>query len=311
MCASRAEAAHRPLQFSVAIDVTGLMREVVRPRIPVLQLHVTQRGLRANQQLDCAHVQTRRVGTRGGGFLQERGRAPLFENHQRVAEIGCLGLRQTDQAMQGLVDLHIAGHIEHRSAGPECGVPGGEAVGRRPDGARHQVRFERGPMISHQSGQISEENTRANQFLFESCSCRTSVDMRHAAGKLRAIREQCGEFGRGAGRSRGRTQSIIVGAKRAQVDAFELFRVERPFEPFDVEIECLAAQIDDPTRLVAGFEERLERRPLESGRSIGGGFFQRACHRSHVSRPSLPFAARSGGSSRRRIPSAAPSRAAR
>ncbi len=66
--------------------------------------------------------------------------------------------------------------------------------------------------------------------------------MGDAAGELRAIREQGRKFGRSAGGLRGRAQPIIVGTKGTQIDAFELFRVERPFEPFGVQIERLAAQ---------------------------------------------------------------------
>ncbi len=53
----RAQAADRPLQAGATIDVAGLVSEVVGPRAPVLQLHVTELRVRTNQQLDRADVQ--------------------------------------------------------------------------------------------------------------------------------------------------------------------------------------------------------------------------------------------------------------
>ena len=55
----RSKPAHGPLQLAIPIDVTGLMRKVVRPGIPILKLHVPQRTFGANQQFHGADVQAR------------------------------------------------------------------------------------------------------------------------------------------------------------------------------------------------------------------------------------------------------------
>lgn len=75
------------------------MGEVVRPRAPVLQLHVTELRVRTNQQLDRADVQPRGVGMSRGRFFQERGGRIFLEDHERVAKVGCSRFGKADQAV--------------------------------------------------------------------------------------------------------------------------------------------------------------------------------------------------------------------
>ena len=67
-------------------------------------------------------------------FLQQRRRSAVFENDQRVAEVGGAVGGKADQAVQRVAQFDIPRHIQHRAAGPERGVPGGKPVLRRLDG---------------------------------------------------------------------------------------------------------------------------------------------------------------------------------
>ena len=108
-----------------------------------------------------------------------------------MAEISCSGLLQSNETVQGDINLHVARHVQNRSAGPVGRVPCGESVRFGIDGLFEKVRFQGFAVLDEQGGQISEQHTFGGQIFVEGGLDALTVHMGYGAGEFAAA-EQSG-----------------------------------------------------------------------------------------------------------------------
>ena len=194
-----------------------------------------------------------------GGRLADQGcLGPFLEDDQRVAEIDTTLVGQPDQAEERGFDLDPPGDVEQRPAGPERRVEGGEDIVGGRHGLGQQIPANQVGMIP--DGLVQVEEDRPAQPAGIGMANGRAVDVLDPGGVVRAqgLPEsvQC-RTGRTGGR---------LGARGCEALELEgpdvgspplLVAGGRPGEGLEPG-EGLATSVDQPGRLVAALEERLE-----------------------------------------------------
>ncbi len=185
-----AERPNRPLQTGVAIDEALLMGEVPNARPPILQIHIPQLGLRADEQLDAAAVQT--VSRRAAASrFREQGRLGTFLKHDEdVSQINS-AIGDPGQIVKRFVDLHAAWNVEKCPAGPTCGMQGRELVISCVHGPK-QMRLDQVAVFGHECVETSEQHAALRRFWIERRRNAAAVERVQCAGQLDAVLQQCG-----------------------------------------------------------------------------------------------------------------------
>ena len=176
--------------------MAGLVGEVIGAGVPILQLHVTERGLRADQQLDGADVQAGCVGVwprrslpRAWPSFPLRGRTSVWLKSARCGSDRPIRLWSGSSILNAGAARKAR---SRRSRRRRARLRSDRSAGRTARVIRCGSRA--CAMVADQRRQVAEEHALAGQLFVEDGLCPHAVDVGHAAGELRAVGEQRREF---------------------------------------------------------------------------------------------------------------------
>ena len=155
--------------------------------VPVLDIDQLEPRTLGQEDLDGPDVERRSFSaTSPGRFANQRGFGPVFEHHQRVAQVDTPLLDKADQTEERSVELHPLGHIKQCAARPERRVQRREDIVRGLDRLGQQITLEQLGVVFDRPIQIDENRPPEARRI--GLACQGAVDVLDAGGVMRAQR---------------------------------------------------------------------------------------------------------------------------